>query len=133
MRSGNPMKRLALVFLMLLAEGCYSAVNENNGLFIGNWLEETETKKDYIQGFVLKPDGTAASIGMATLKYEKWTTNGSTLVMSGKSIGNRQVINFSDEWQVLEISPCRLKVKQSNGLRINYHCVKKIPASCYFL
>ena len=51
---------------------------------------------DMHQGFELADHGTATSIGMATLQYQKSSTNGDTLFLDGKSIGNGQTLNFTD-------------------------------------
>lgn len=113
------MKRLYLIFLFYLGS-CTNLTTEDTRLFIGNWLEETPNSS-FIQGISLKPDGTAASIGMATLKYESWNINGDTLILSGKSIGNHQTISFSDKWQIIEINKNTMKLEDSNGYQINYH------------
>lgn len=118
------MKRF-LIFSLLFIAACAGETSKNGKLFIGKWLEETTPSRRFVQGIELKPDGTAASIGMATLKYEKWTTDGSRLIVSGKSIGNRQTIDFSDEWRVIAINPQTMQIEQSNGYRINYYRMEK--------
>lgn len=37
------------------------------------------------QGFLLKSDGRASSINMATLQYQKWRQEGNKLILSGKA------------------------------------------------
>ena len=116
------MKRFAfLIFLIFTAISCSSLNNKDTNLFHGRWQEEATPNKSYIQGFELRPDGTASSIGMATLKYEAWAIKGTDLILSGKSIGNGQTIDFSDEWQIIEISPSHLRLQNNNGYQLNYY------------
>lgn len=63
---------------------------------VGSWLEPVPGMPQMTQGFTLSDDGKAASVNMATLQYEQWTQQGDTLCLSGKSIGNRQTIDFTD-------------------------------------
>lgn len=114
------MKPLCIIFLAFLLGNCGSLENGNAGLFVGNWQEETPDRH-FVQGISLKPDGTAASIGMATLKYEKWELDGNKLILYGQSLGNGQIIDFSEQWQVIEINPHIMKIKKLNGYKINYH------------
>lgn len=116
------MRRFSVfIFLIGLISGCNEVRNEDLNLFSGRWLEETTSEQAFTQGFELKPDGTASSIGMATLLYEKWNLNGTQLILSGKSIGNGQTIDFSDEWQIRLITPRLLKLKNSNDYERNYY------------
>lgn len=116
------MKRFSfLIFLIFTTISCSSLNSKNTNLFYGQWLEETTPNKSYIQGFELRPDGTASSIGMATLKYEAWSVNDTSLILTGKSIGNGQTIDFSDEWHILEISPSHLRMQNDNGYQLNYY------------
>lgn len=62
----------------------------------GRWTEPVPGMPDMHQGFELADDSTATAIGMATLQYQKWSTNGDTLFLDGKSIGNGQTLNFTD-------------------------------------
>lgn len=113
------MKQLCSIFLAFFLGSCSSLENDNVGLFVGNWLEET-SNRHFVQGISLKADGTAASIGMATLKYEKWKLDGNKLILSGQSLGNGQTIDFSEKWQIIEINPHIMKIEKSNGHKINY-------------
>ena len=62
----------------------------------GRWMESVPGMPDMHQGFELADDGTATSIGMATLQYQKWSTNGDTLFLDAKSIGHGQTLTFTD-------------------------------------
>lgn len=117
------MKQFCIIFLAFFLGSCGSLENDNAGLFVGNWLEETPNRH-FVQGISLKADGTAASIGMATLKYEKWKLNGNKLILSGQSLGNGQTIDFSEKWQIIEINPHIMKIEKSNGHKINYRSLR---------
>ena len=115
------MKTLLLTILVLLAGGtaCSRSLPTESGEkeFVGSWIEENV---NYRQGFDLKADGTAASIGMATLKYESWKADDGRIILEGKSIGNGQTINFSETMQVIELTQDTMTL-QRDEYRIKYH------------
>lgn len=114
------MKNLLLLILALIAGGtaCSRPQTEiNEKEFVGSWIEENN---NYRQGFNLKADGTATSIGTATLKYENWKSDGGQIILTGKSIGNGQTINFSETMQVIELTPDTMTL-QRDDYRIKYH------------
>ncbi len=115
------MKTLLLTILVLLAGGtaCSRSLPTESGEkeFVGSWIEENV---NYRQGFDLKADGTAASIGMATLKYESWKAGNGRIILEGKSIGNGQTINFSETMQVIELTPDAMTLQRGKD-RVRYH------------
>lgn len=121
------MKRLSFLIFLILCIACNRPENKTETSFFGYWLEETGADQKFVQGLILYPDGTASSIGMETLKYEKWTVQNNRLILSGKSIGNRQTIDFSEEWLVIEISPRTMKLKTSGNYRRHYQRTEKMP------
>lgn len=122
------MKRFSFfVFFLFLVTACNVLKNENVNFFPGYWLEYTTPDRVFVQGFELKKNGTAQSIGMATLKYEAWRVEGPFLVLSGKSIGNGQTIAFSEKQEIVEINDNVLKLRNSNGRSVNYYRVEKMP------
>ncbi len=62
----------------------------------GTWLEPNPINAAETQGVTLEQGGTASSVGMATLLFEKWEFNGSELTLTSKSIGNKQTIEVID-------------------------------------
>lgn len=68
----------------------------NDADIIGEWVQPVIGMQGAEQGFVLVEGGKASSVNMATLQYETWQLQGSKLILSGKSIGNHQVISFTD-------------------------------------
>ena len=71
------------------------------------------------QGFVLEEDGTASSVNMATLQYSSWQQNGNELILSGKSIGNHQTIDFTDRYKIQKLTEDTL-VLQSGSRTYTY-------------
>lgn len=68
----------------------------NGESIVGKWVQPVPGIPNIKQGFALEEGGKASSINMATLPYETWQQQGSRLILSGRSIGNRQIIPFSD-------------------------------------
>lgn len=83
---------------------------------IGEWEEPVSGHPSKFQGFVLESDGQAFSINMATLQYEKWQKKGNKLILSGKSIGNHQTINFVDEYTIKELTSEKLVIQKGQQI-----------------
>ena len=82
-----------------------SSTGEDSNVFNweGNWIEVMPVNKQYVQGICFQSGGKAESIGMATLKYESWKVweGKQKLILTGKSIGNGQTIEFSDTLDII--------------------------------
>lgn len=85
----------------------------------GCWTEPVPGQPGKVQGFCLYAGGRAVSVNMATLQYESWKMPGRQLVLSGKSIGNRQTITFSDTYTVKRLADDEL-VLQKGGQTLTY-------------
>lgn len=67
----------------------------------GSWVEPNPIDSTAVQGVKLNQDGTASSIGMATLLFKGWNlTDANTLVLTGESLGNGQTIPVADTLRV---------------------------------
>lgn len=84
-------KGITLPILGLFLSACITTKN-----LTGPWVQPIPGQENKFQGFNLDENGIASSINMHTLKYEKWQTLNNCLILTGKSIGNRQTISFSD-------------------------------------
>ena len=82
-----------------------------SALLVGRWLQSVPGMPGVEQGFELRPDGSAQSLNMATLRYEGWRTDGRTLTLSGMSIGNRQTIPFEERLEIRTLSDTDLTVR----------------------
>lgn len=117
---------------LLLAAGILSACCNNAGnctvdkeQLKGKWQEVMPVNKQFVQGIELQNEGKASSIGMATLQYEKWETccgsNGTgQIILSGKSIGNGQTLEFSDTLDIVSLKNDTLTLGKGDMYRIQY-------------
>lgn len=83
----------------------------------GSWVEPVPGMPYMEQGFILQNDGKAVSINMATLQYEGWVQKDDLLILSGKSIGNRQTISFSDTLVIEKLTRDNLILKHNGAIR----------------
>lgn len=105
-----------------MAVGCTAPATMNPEPFVGMWLESTPDGSNFVQGVELNADGTAASIGMATLQYETWKiVADSSIILTGKSIGNGQTIDFSDTMKVSSISPEEMVLLRNGTYKTQYN------------
>ena len=86
---------------------------------VGSWVEPVPAIENNIQGITLKKGGTASSINMATLQYEKWEQHGSRLLLYGKSIGNGTTISFTDTFNIEKLTKEDMVLKKGE-LTIKY-------------
>ena len=115
------MKQIALPLFLggLIACSPKTAVNETD--LLGNWTEILPPSSNFVQGMTLAKEGKASSIGMATLQYESWQLlSDEQLVLSGKSIGNGQTIDFADTLDVVSLSGDTLTLGKGEMYRIQY-------------
>ncbi len=111
-----------LSVLSLLAASCSNvSTSYNESDLVGRWQEIMPVNHSIIQGVELKEDGTASSIGMATLKYHNWELiDGKNIVLSGESIGNGQTIAFADTLNICSIVNDTLTLGKFGSYRIQY-------------
>ena len=81
-------------------------------LLAGTWHEAVPGLPGRRQGFTLRADGTAESVGMATLRLERWSVRGDVLTLHGVSIGNAISFPFSEEYEILELGERTLRLRQ---------------------
>ena len=117
------MKKLWLLLVFLIT----ACNQQSQNPILGNWLEVMPVNRHIIQGITFNDNGSAQSIGMQTLQYESWKLENDKLTLSGKSIGNGQTIDFSEPYDIIEISPETLKLGKFGMYHIEYKRVSKIP------
>lgn len=76
----------------------------NDADIVGKWVQPVPGLPMLQQGIVLKKGGNASSVNMATLLYETWQQKGDMLILTGKSIGNRQEFAFSDTLRIRKLT-----------------------------
>ena len=111
------MKKVNLIMAGLSSLGLL-ACGESESL-VGKWTQPVPDMPQMEQGFVLEEGGKASSVNMATLSYEKWEKQNDRLILSGKSIGNRQTIAFSDTFAIEKLTKDSLVLKKGT-LRLIY-------------
>ena len=118
---------IALLLILITIAGIYkfnilqddiyiegSAItSEDKALFIGSWVEPIPGNEDAVQGFSLYEDGTASSINMNTLLYQKWALKEGQLILTAKSIGNHSS-SVDDETYTIELIG-KNSLKLNNG------------------
>lgn len=100
------------LFLLLLSLCACSGKSGKN--MNGIWIEQMPQSINYLQGFNLKDNGIAESVGTKTLLYNKWEVKEDKLILSGESVGNGQSILFSDTMIIVKYCADTLVVKRKN-------------------
>lgn len=99
---------------LLLMLGLCACTNNSERNITGTWIEQLPQETNYMQGFCLKENGVAESVGMNTLLYNKWEIKNDKLILSGESIGNEQTIPFTDTIDIIEYNRDTLVGKRKN-------------------
>lgn len=107
MKKQNYCKGMFIGLLALSLTAC-----GNDGNIVGKWVQPVPGLPALKQGFELEEDGNASSVNMATLRYETWQQQGSSLILTGKSIGNHQTISFSDTLVIEKLTSDSLVLKR---------------------
>ncbi len=106
--------------VLVLVMACSHIDSQNSELLIGEWVQVLPAHSKIVQGFQLMKNGKAVSINMATLQYETWKLQDNKLVLQGKSIGNHQVIDFTDAWKIVELSSSSLILERADKYQLQY-------------
>ena len=109
------MKKVILILPVLLL--LYSCTSKPT--ILGNWVEPVSGSYHMNQGFTLHDNGSASSINMHTLVYEKWHMDGDSIFLSGKSIGNGQTIEFTNGYRIAKLTTDSLTL-ETDMLYISY-------------
>ena len=110
-------KFLILVFGLVL-----SACGSEDLNIEGKWIEPVPSMPEIKQGFDLEQGGKATSIGMATLQYNGWEVKDGILTLKGKSIGNHQTIDFTEEYKIASVDENKLILKNGDYVREFVKC-----------
>lgn len=91
---------------------------------IGKWIQPVAGLDKETQGFQLRKNGTARSINMYTLVYEKWLLTHDTLLLWNHSEGVKDTSTIVDTTIIKELSDTSLilfPVKAAEGYVEKYH------------
>ena len=82
----------------------------------GAWVEPNPIDSTQVQGMQLNQNGTASSIGMATLQFNAWNlTIPDTLILNATSIGNGQTIEGADTLTIVKLNADSLVLANKEG------------------
>lgn len=110
------------MFGVVMLLGILTACGGNSMSLIGGWIEPIPGMEGQVQGIKIEEGGNASSINMATLVYESWKQNGDQLILTGKSIGNGQTIEFADTLEIITLTADSLIL--DNG-KMEFHYAKQ--------
>lgn len=111
------MKKKILAIAMLT--GVLLACGGHSFSVVGSWVEPIPGIEGQVQGIKMEEGGVASSVNMATLVYESWKQEGDQLILTGKSIGNGQTIEFTDTMDIEKLTADSL-VLGNRGMEIRY-------------
>lgn len=86
-----------IIFLLVCAACVAGCCKESK--YLGEWVDPIPGMEG-VQGVLIEKDGKASSVNMQTLVYETWALQGDSLVLTGKSIGNGQTIEFAENFML---------------------------------
>lgn len=94
---------------------------------VGAWVEPIPGMEG-TQGMVLSADGSARSVRMATLRYDRWSLrDGEFLLLEGESLGNGSSSRFVDTLRLLRVDADSL-ILSRGGLRIAFGRATDAPS-----
>ena len=102
-----------------LLTGLLAACSGSSTSVVGAWVEPVPGMAGQVQGIKIEEDGAASSVNMATLVYESWKQEDDKLILTGKSIGNGQTIEFTDTMAIKKLTADSL-VLDNRGMEIRY-------------
>lgn len=102
------------IYVILISAFLFSSCGGGNGKLVGSWVQPIPGQENSMQGIKLDKDGKASSINMHTLLYETWEKKGDMLLLTGKSMGNGQIITFTDSLKIESVSKDALKLKMGD-------------------
>ena len=115
------MKKYVVALSSLLFVACSSSHQSD---LTGSWVMPVPGQPGKVQGFRLEEGGKASSTNMATLVYEGWKRDGDVLIVSGKSVGNRQTLPFEEKMEIEQVSKESLLLKGERGGVFRYSRAK---------
>jgi len=95
-------------------EGASLTIEDQNTYLLGSWIEPIPGNEKEFQGFTLNSDGTANSINMATLQYQKWQFKDGKLILTAKSIGNKTSSVGEEIYTIISVNKNYLYLKNKD-------------------
>jgi len=79
-------------------------IEKETNLLIGSWVEPNPINENELQGIIIKDNGIAESINMATLIYKKWWKDADKLILVAESVGNGTSILDTTRYEVIKLN-----------------------------
>ena len=92
---------------------------KERNLLIGSWVEPNPINENELQGIVIKENGIAESINMATLIYKKWWKDADKLILVAESVGNGTSSLDTTKYEVIKLNEKELELK-NNDYTVKY-------------
>ena len=89
------------------------AVNDTT-LLVGSWVQPIPGNEKEMQGFMLKNDGTAQSINMATMLYKNWMYEPGKLTLVSESVGNKTSSVDTIKYVIVKMTEKELELKEGD-------------------
>ncbi|RPE08122.1 hypothetical protein EGT74_13720 [Chitinophaga lutea] len=86
----------------------------------GKWVQPISGQDTAMQGFQLNADGTAASVNMHTLIYDKWELKGDTLLMWNHTEGVKTTGAYVDTVIIRQITDSTLVLARKDNFEMSY-------------
>jgi hypothetical protein len=86
----------------------------------GKWVEPIPGQEPAMQGIQLNADGTASSINMHTLLYEKWELKGDSLFLWNHTEGVKSTGSYVDTTIVKTLTDSSLVLAGRDGIKVSY-------------
>ena len=87
---------------------------------IGKWVQPIPGQEGQQQGVQLNSDGSASSINIHTLIYEKWQLKGDTLLLTYHTQGVRTTGSDVDTVLLHNLTDSTLTLAKKSGFKMNY-------------
>lgn len=111
-------KSIIIITMLAIAVMLLNGCTPNKTGIMGSWTEPIPGQSDRVQGIRLDSDGKASSINMQTLLYETWEQQGEQIILKGKSIGNGQILSFSDTLKIDKLTTDTLVLRKGSFERV---------------
>ena len=106
------MKKILGFAIVLLTLGMMSCTPSP----VGTWVEMTGGSEE--QGFTLNKDGSASSLNLGYVVFDKWEKDGDLLILKGDYTGMVKRV-FSDTMKIESITKTELTLSQA-GYTVTY-------------
>jgi len=118
------------IALLFICGACQSPSSKSKEEFskeilFGKWVQPIPGQENENQGFQLNEDGTANSLNMHTLLYDKWKLSKDTLFLWNHTVGVKEVSANIDSLLIKKVSDVELIIAPINMKRVEERYIKE--------